>query len=142
METHFGSKLMPNVDVWSGQLAIAREIATAFLALFTTQASAADLERGARLFRACANCHVVDNERSTFGPSLKGVVGRKAGGLEGYNYSPAMRKVGEDGLIWTVDDLSEFLSKPTRKVPGTTMRFSGLWGFEIVDLVGYLEANR
>lgn len=99
------------------------------------------MQRGARLFKACVNCHVVDNERSTFGPSLKGVIGRKAGSLESYRYSPAMRKAGDEGLVWTARDLSEFLSKPSRKVPGTTMRFAGLWGFEIDDLIGYLETN-
>jgi cytochrome c len=116
-------------------------IAMVWSAAFAEQGSSADLERGERVFRSCSSCHVIDSERSTFGPSLKGVVGRKAGSIKGYNYSPAMRKAGEGGLVWTANDLSEFLSKPSGKVPGNTMRFSGLWGFEINDLVGYLEAN-
>ncbi|EJL57693.1 cytochrome c2 [Rhizobium sp. CF122] len=132
---------MENFVSWLRQSAIRWMIVTACLAAVADHACGANLERGARLFKACVSCHVVDNERSTFSPSLKGVVGRKAGSLQGYNYSPAMRKAGEEGLVWIAKDLSEFLSKPSRKLPGTTMRFSGLWGIEIDDLVSYLEAN-
>lgn len=132
---------MENLISWLCRPTIRWMIVAAFVASVADQAYAEDLQRGARLFKACVNCHVVDNERSTFGPSLKGVIGRKAGSLESYRYSPAMRKAGDEGLVWTARDLSEFLSKPSRKVPGTTMRFAGLWGFEIDDLIGYLETN-
>lgn len=46
--------------------------------------------------------------------------GRRSRGIQLF---PAMRKAGEDGLVWTVIDLWGFLSKPSRKVSGTTIRF-------------------
>jgi cytochrome c len=102
---------------------------------------AADTERGARIFRACSSCHIVDDARSTFGPSLKGVVGRQAGTLADYAYSPALKSAGENGLVWNEHEMAEFLASPSKKVPGTKMRFWGLWSFEIEDLIAFLKAN-
>ncbi len=102
---------------------------------------AADAERGARIFRSCSSCHIVDDTRSTFGPSLKGVVGRQAGAMADYVYSPALKSAGEKGLIWDERELAEFLASPSKKVPGTKMRFWGLWSFEIEDVIAFLKAN-
>src|SRR6478609_10759765 len=85
----------------SHQAAIRWSMAVGYLVWLSGQASAADLERGFRIFKSCSNCHVVDTERSTFGPSLKGVVGRRAGSLDGYGFSSAMREAGREGLVWT-----------------------------------------
>ncbi|QFY62882.1 cytochrome c family protein (plasmid) [Rhizobium grahamii] len=111
------------------------------LAAFASEACSADLERGARIFRSCAGCHTIDSDRSSFGPSLKGVAGRTAGVLNDYEYSTALKAAGEHGLVWTDENLATFLSKPTKMVPGTKMRFAGLWGFEIDDLIAFLKAN-
>ena len=74
-------------------------------------------------------------------PSLKGVVGRRAAIVDDYAYSPALKKAGEDGLVWNEHELAEFLASPSRKIPGTKMRFWGLWSFEIDDLIAFLKAN-
>ena len=42
------------------------------------------------------------------GPHLNGVLGRVAGGIEGFKYSNPMAAAGEDGLIWTEDTLAEY----------------------------------
>ncbi|MBB3595790.1 cytochrome c [Rhizobium sp. BK529] len=119
-----------------------RTIARAILAASIAGSSfAADADRGARIFRSCASCHIVNDTRSTFGPSLKGVVGRRAAIVGDYAYSPALKKAGEDGLIWNERELAEFLASPSRKIPGTKMRFWGLWNFEIDDLIAFLKAN-
>lgn len=47
-----------------------------------------------------------------------GVVGRKAGSVEGYNYSPVMR---ESGIVWSPETLDRFLKAPAQIVPGTRM---------------------
>ena len=114
----------------------------AFLALaFTLPAPAADLKHGKRVFRSCASCHAIDTDRNAFGPHLKGVVGRKAGSLADYNYSPAMQAAGTSGLVWDEQALAEFLADPKEKVPGTKMRFWGLWESESDDLIAYLKAH-
>ncbi|TXI02018.1 MAG: cytochrome c family protein [Rhizobium sp.] len=118
-----------------------------FLALFAivlleaNGALAVDIQRGERIFHACASCHVVDNERNTFGPYLKGVIGRRAGSVPDYAYSASMKAAGDTGLVWDDQALAEFLRDPSGKVPGTKMRFWGLWSSEVEDLIAFLKAH-
>lgn len=81
-----------------------------------------DAERGKQLFTAsaCATCHGVTREdTSKVGPSLFGVLGRKAGTTKSL-LGPS-EKLKEYGVIWTVETLDEFLKDPNAKVPGTAM---------------------
>ena len=64
----------------------------------------------------CAACHV--GEGRAVGPDLNGVVGRRAGTLPGFEYSSAMRA---RNIIWTKDNIVQFLRSPATFVPGTTM---------------------
>jgi cytochrome c len=76
------------------------------------------------LFLACQSCHDLKPGPSPkTGPSLYGVVGRKAGGLDGYAYSPAM---AAQTFTWTEVMLDRWLTAPTDVVPGTKMAFGGL----------------
>ena len=43
---------------------------------------------------ACRTCHSMKPGDNRLGPSLHGVVGRKAGTLEGFAFSPAMKSSG------------------------------------------------
>lgn len=70
----------------------------------------------------CASCHSVDAGLSSrAGPGLFRVLGRKAAGVPGYNYSAAMVKAGAAGKTWTRAELDVFLADPAKDVPGTTM---------------------
>ena len=109
--------------------------------LLTPQAQAADLAHGKRVFQSCSSCHAVDSDANRFGPTLKGVVGRTAGSVATFRYSQAMKDAGANGLIWDEAALAEFLYSPKRKVPGTAMRFWGLWTqSEIDDVIAYLKS--
>ncbi len=80
--------------------------------------------RGQRLFLRCASCHdVTGSDVARIGPSLKGVVGRKAGSLPDYAYSPAMKSAD---FIWDETMLDRWLTDPAALVPGTKMAFAGL----------------
>jgi cytochrome c len=117
----------------------ALSIATALSSI--GKASAEDIENGRRVFRLCAACHNVDSDTNKFGPHLKGVFGRPAGAVTDYNYSQAMRSAGAAGLVWDQASLTEFLTNPRKKVPGTKMSFGGLWSTsEIADLLAYIRA--
>ncbi|MGF9695276.1 cytochrome c family protein [Rhizobium sp. 0TCS1.26] len=107
------------------------------------QGLAADPEAGRRTFQSsCASCHAVASASNGFGPHLKGVLGRPAASLPDYAYSPAMADAGEKGLVWDEPALSEFLSSPSSKVPGTKMRFFGFWTqSSIDDVIAYLRNN-
>jgi cytochrome c2 len=68
-------------------------------------------------------CHSDVQGRSAVGPSLFGVIGRKAGTLPGYGYSPAMKAAD---LTWDEATIDRFVQDPRAVVPGTKMSFAGL----------------
>jgi cytochrome c len=83
-----------------------------------------DTPDGAKVFnRNCAVCHSINPGQNIVGPSLAGVVGRKAGQIDGFDYSEANRK---SGLTWDVATLDTYLTNPRGLVPGTKMSFPGL----------------
>jgi cytochrome c len=77
---------------------------------------------GARLFQRCYACHSLDpTERNLSGPTLRGVLGRRAGSVEGFDYSPALRDAGRGGLVWTEEAFDRFLEDPEEFMPGVRM---------------------
>jgi cytochrome c len=90
--------------------------------------SGADPVRGQRVFQRCYACHsVVAGEDNLPGPNLRGVLGRRAGTLPGFEFSPAMIQAGAArGLVWKRETLDAFLADPPGLVPGTTMTLLSL----------------
>jgi cytochrome c len=81
---------------------------------------------GEAVFRQCAVCHSVKDETRKVGPTLNGVVGRRAAMVDGYKYSGAMVLASEGGLVWTEAEIAAFIAEPRKAVPGTSMAFAGL----------------
>ena len=74
-------------------------------------------------FAQCGVCHKVEKDGGNgVGPNLHGIVGRKAGTLAGFSYSPGMTA---SGLTWDEATLDTYLADPRAKVPGTKMSFAG-----------------
>ena len=108
------------------------------LALVAWSAAAAegDPRRGEELYARCAACHALAQDR--VGPRHCGLLGRRAGSIAGFDYSPAMKR---SGIVWTAQALDRFLAAPTKRVPGTTMTYAGVTEKkERADLIAYLEA--
>jgi len=98
---------------------------------------AADLERGKRTFDKCAACHGLADETDTDGPTLKGLIGRKAGSLEDYRYSAAMKR---SDVTWTAMTLDAYIADPQGYIKGNRMVFAGISDpAERADLIAYLE---
>jgi len=87
-----------------------------------------DAERGAKLFsQQCKACHQIgEGAVNRVGPHLNGVFGRKAGVIDGFNYSKSMARMGADGLIWTLETLDAYLENPKALVSGTRMNYRGM----------------
>ncbi|SFU83005.1 c-type cytochrome [Halomonas korlensis] len=82
------------------------------------------LAQGERVFRnQCRGCHSLTPDRHIAGPSLHGVVGRRAGEVADFGYSAALQ---EAQLVWTPETLDHFLTDPDAYLPGTRMVFWGL----------------
>jgi len=104
----------------------------------STAAFAADTEHGKLLFQACAACHT--DRPDAIGPSLKGIVGRKAAVLEDYRYSNPMKRAN---LVWDDANLRAYIADPQAKVPGNRMPFGGVQDTNnIDDIIAYLKTLR
>lgn len=113
-----------------------RILAAATLVLSWTCAQAAgDPVRGAELYdQRCAGCHSLDANR--VGPMHRGVVGRRAGSVKDFAYSPALRK---SKLTWTEANLDRWLANPEALVPGQRMGYAVGEAVDRADLIAYLR---
>ncbi len=104
----------------------------------TITPGAGDPTAGRLVFRKCQVCHSLEPGKNILGPSLSGVMGRKAGSLPGYSYSPAMK--GAD-ITWDAKTLDQYLADPAKVVPGNKMPFPGLkTDHDRADVIAYVAS--
>ena len=114
----------------SGRIATALASALALAGSANAQQAA----KGEEAFQDhCSQCHVLSGVGQ--GPSLIGIVGRKAASLPNYPYSDALKR---SGITWTAASLDTFIANPTKLVPGTAMRAIVADTSERRDLIAYL----
>ena len=87
---------------------------------------------------SCRTCHSFKAGDNRLGPSLHGIVGRKAGSMEGFAFSSAMKS---SGLTWDASNLDQFIENPDKVVHGNGMKpFGGIADAgerkKIVDYLG------
>lgn len=88
-----------------------------------TPMAGGDPVAGRLVFRKCQACHSMEPGKIILGPSLAGIIGRKAGSKSSYNYSPAMKQAN---IVWDAKTLDAYLRDPQKLVPGNRMPFPGL----------------
>ena len=100
-----------------------------------------DAQAGEKVFKNCSACHTVGpGAKNKVGPHLNDVIGRVAGSVEGFKYSKAMKTAGEEGIVWTSETLTPYLTNPKDFIKGTKMAFAGLKkAEEIADVIAYLR---
>lgn len=97
-----------------------------------------DVTAGEAAFRPCRACHALDDDG--VGPKLRGVLGRRAGSVPGFDYSDAF--AGSD-VRFDEEALDAFLAAPQKVVPGNQMVFPGIADPQRRrDLVAYLTSQR
>lgn len=107
----------------------------AALLLGAARAAAGDAKAGEAIYERCAACHALGHDRA--GPRHCGLIGRRAGTVEGFAYSEAMKR---SGIVWDRATLDRFLADPMGVVPGTSMGYAGVKDArERADLVAFLE---
>lgn len=107
--------------------------------LVSAAPAAADTERGQQIFsRACVACHSLEPDKNMTGPSLSGLWGRKAGGLQSFTrYSPALRSAEVE---WSDETLDPWLADPQAFIPGNHMIFPGIAEGEMrADVIEFLK---
>ena len=100
----------------------------------------ADPAKGATVFDGCRGCHSIEEGGpALLGPNLWSVINRPVGGVDGYEYSEALK---EFGGTWELGRLDEFLADPSAIVPGTRMAVGGVEDrFDRANLIAYLNQN-
>ncbi|HNB26772.1 MAG TPA: cytochrome C [Alphaproteobacteria bacterium] len=77
----------------------------------------------AQFKKSCGTCHTVDPKAPPRqGPNLFGVIGRPAGTLEGFKYSPAFL-AGKDGIVWDEATIDRWITDPQAMIPGVVMLY-------------------
>jgi cytochrome c len=108
-------------------------VAAALSAVAAPALAAGDAARGKTVFTRCAACHKPAS--GPMGPSLNGVVGRKAGAATGFRYSKALTASGK---TWSEGELDAFLAAPGKAVPGTSMFINLPNPTDRADVIAYL----
>lgn len=109
-------------------------LALAALLSLSAPPASADAARGERVYERCLACHALAYDR--VGPRHCGLIGRRAGAVQGFAYSAPMRK---SGIVWDASTLDRFLADPPGEVPGTTMTYAGVAAArDRADLIAYL----
>ncbi|HVK42690.1 MAG TPA: cytochrome c family protein [Phenylobacterium sp.] len=112
----------------------------AVLASLPAPYNTADIDNGKAKFAMCRSCHtIVEGGANLTGPNLHGVFGRKAGALENYKYSDAVKNAG---FVWDAEHLDKWLAEPRTFLPGTKMTFAGLKAEkDRIDLIAFLKVE-
>ena len=101
------------------------------------EALTGDPRQGERVFVACRTCHVVVEGRNQVGPSLYGIIGREAGTVERFRYSPANQN---SGITWSEPMMYAYLENPRAFIPGTIMAYAGMRSpQDRADVIAYIK---
>lgn len=116
-------------------------IAAVTLVAVPAVASAQDAEAGKSVFGKCRACHAVgEGAKNMVGPHLNGVAGRKAGAVEGFAYSDALKNSGK---VWDDAALDAYIADPKGNIPGNKMVFVGIKDeTDRKNLIAYLKTNK
>jgi len=100
--------------------------------------AAGDAARGRELYETrCIGCHSIEADR--IGPRHRGLVGRRAGSVDGFDYSPALRSAK---FSWDAATLDRWLANPEATVPGQRMNYQVGDERDRADLIAYLSTAR
>lgn len=107
------------------------------VSLHASALAAGDAARGEEIYTTrCGGCHSVEENR--IGPRHQGVVGRRAGSLKDFEYSPALRR---SKIVWTPATLHQWLANPEGFIPGQRMAYRLSDASAREDVIAYLVAQ-
>ena len=88
----------------------------------------------------CRECHSFVKDDNRLGPTLYGVVGRKAGTQTGYGYTESLKS---SGVTWDEATLDKWIADPGAVIPGNGISppYSGLADAGIrQNIIAYLKS--
>ena len=129
---------------------IVKTFAAAGILALSTGASFAegDAAKGEGVFKKCSSCHMIGPDaKNKVGPALTGIIGAKAGAVEGYKYGKDLAAAGEAGLVWTEEEVFDYLKDPKKylrakldnKKAKSKMSFKLKKEDQRLDVIAYLK---
>jgi cytochrome c len=119
--------------------------AAVLVGLYGPALAEGDATKGKVAFAKCGICHQVGPGAKTLvGPELNGIVGRKAASVADYPYSAGMKKLGEQGFVWTEENIDKWITDPKAMIPDSPMAlaFAGVPDAgERADIIAYLKTQ-
>ena len=101
-----------------------------------------DMVAGEKVFQRCMSCHVVVDNTSKKGPTLRGVVGRPAASVDGFAYSDGLKAFGASGAVWDEATLDKFLQDTIGFVKGMRMVIAPVRrDADRANLIAFLKTN-
>jgi cytochrome c len=93
---------------------------------------------GAALFKQqCATCHATSlSDVPRQGPPLVQVIGRQAGKVEGFHYSPGL---AQTGFTWDEGRLDAWLTDPQAVIPDAIMTYRQTRAETRAAIIAYLK---
>jgi cytochrome c len=85
--------------------------------------------------KRCSGCHGTDASKE--GPRLRGVIGRRAGTVPGFQYSDALRN---SGIVWNEGLVNKWLESTEGLVKDNDMEFHVSNPDERAAVIGYLKS--
>ena len=129
------SKPITCLNAAAAVIALSWPLLTGLVSAATPAADSA--EAGKRAFVVCSACHSVDGSAKSTGPTLKGIVGRKAAADLAYKtYSKALQA---SAITWSTAELDAYLKAPGQRVKGTTMMVNAGDPKRRLAIIRYLE---
>ena len=112
-------------------------LALLIAAAASSSSKAAQQLDGKALFeKRCGGCHALDRDKE--GPRLGGVYGRKAGTIDSFQYSDALKN---SKVTWSDNTLDRWLTDTEKLVPNNDMSFQVQSADERTAIIGYLKGN-
>lgn len=112
-------------------------VAAMFVPAVSEARADGDPARGEQRYEDCIACHPIEPGVHGIGPSLYGIVGRKAGEVADFRYSGPLKR---SGLTWTPEALDTFIADPQASVPANRMPYAGMADArDRADLIAYLQ---
>jgi cytochrome c len=130
-------KSFPYVNVTGIAVAVMVMASVSVYAVSAPDARPGDPAHGKTVYQACMGCHSIDED--DVGPRHRGVVGRTAGTVAGYAYSPALKG---SHIVWDQVNLDRWLTNPQALVPGAKMFFAMPDPKDRADVIAYLAEQR
>jgi cytochrome c2 len=118
-------------------------VLTAAIALASSSAFAdGDAKRGKKVFKKCKSCHSMEVDKHKIGPSLAGIIGRKAGTANGFKKYKALK--GAD-FSWDEENISEFVQNQKKflKSKGQSTKIAmrvKIKAKDVNNLIAYLKS--